>query len=485
MEHRPGLVVHEEHLAFGIKHQNALHHAAQDRVGFFLFGGDLLALVGTNFVPQQFFPKSDRPEIMLDLTLQKGASLKATQEAVARAEKILAADPDIKHWSFYVGQGAIRFYLPLDQQLANDFFAQAVRVGPRSLGVVFLVQFFVGLILALIGGSILGALGFTRYVGNLMSVGIVMELGPLLTGIIMTGYIGAALSAEIGTMVVSEEITALETMALNPVRYVVAPRLLATMLMIPCVTVLGDVVAMAGGLLVSVGVLDVSPQTYFEQAWDQLEPRHVWRGLLKAAVFGTIIAWVLVRDTFRGKSVVNAIIDLPFALPTIVAGLVIMALYGPRTPLDVTIGSFHFDADVTFTRGAIYVALLFVTLPFVVRTVQPVLIELDTELEDAARSLGASGFTTFRRIVLPGILPGILSGVAMAFARAVGEIGAIVLIAGNLPFKTEVASIHLFYRIEQDPEGSAAIAVVLLVISFAVLLGIGGLRWLVTRHERG
>jgi sulfate transport system permease protein len=207
--------------------------------------------------------------------------------------------------------------------------------------------------------------------------------------------------------------------------------------------------------------------------------------VLTTAVFGTVIAWVLVRDSFHGKSVVNAIIDLPFALPTIVAGLVIMALYGPRTPLDVTIGSFHVDADVTFTRGAIYVALLFVTLPFVVRTVQPVLIELDRELEDAAKSLGAGGFTTFRRIVLPAILPGILSGVAMAFARAVGEIGAIVLIAGNLPFKTEVASIHLFYRIEQDPEGSAAIAVVLLAISFGVLLGIGGLRWFVTRHERG
>ena len=139
--------------------------------------------------------------------------------------------------------------------------------------------------------------------------------------------------------------------------------------------------------------------------------------VLTTAVFGTIIAWVLVRDSFAGKSLVNAIIDLPFALPTIVAGLVIMALYGPRTPLDVTIGSFHFDADITFTRTAIYVALLFVTLPFVVRTVQPVLIELDRELEDAARSLGASGFTTFRRIVLPAILPGVLSGVAMAFAR--------------------------------------------------------------------
>ena len=140
---------------------------------------------------------------------------------------------------------------------------------------------------------------------------------------------------------------------------------------------------------------------------------------------------------------------------------------------------------MTFTRWAIFLALLFVTLPFVVRTVQPVLMELDPEMEEAAKSLGASEVATFRHIVLPGILPGILSGVTMAFARAVGEIGSIVLITGNLPFKTEVASIHLFHRIEQDPDGSAAVAVVLLLISFAVLLGIGALRWFVTRHDRG
>ncbi len=207
--------------------------------------------------------------------------------------------------------------------------------------------------------------------------------------------------------------------------------------------------------------------------------------VLTTAVFGTIIAWVLVRDSFAGKSVVNAIIDLPFALPTIVAGLVIMALYGPRTPIDFTIGGHHFDANVTFTRTAIYVALLFVMLPFVVRSVQPVLLELDEDAEQAARSLGASELTIFRRIILPSILPGILSGVAMAFARALGEIGAIVLIAGNLPFKTEVASVLLFHRISQDPDGSAAVAVVLLLISFVVLLGIGALRWYATRHERG
>ncbi len=193
------------------------------------------------------------------------------------------------------------------------------------------------------------------------------------------------------------------------------------------------------------------------------------------AATGTIIAWVLVRDDFRGKSLVNAIIDLPFALPTIVAGLTLIALYGPRSPVGI---------DVTDTRTAIVLALLFVTLPFVVRTVQPVLLELDTEMEEAARSLGAGEGTVFRRIVLPNILPGILSGVALAFARAVGEIGALILISGNLPFKTQVASVFIFLHIQSgDTAGASAIAVVLLAISFAVLLVIGAIRYFATRHE--
>ncbi len=136
---------------------------------------------------------------------------------------------------------------------------------------------------------------------------------------------------------------------------------------------------------------------------------------LTNAVSGTLIAWVLVRDDFPGKSVVNAVIDLPFALPTIVAGLVTLALYGPDSPVGI---------HLAFTRTAIYLVLLFVTLPFVVRTVQPVLLELDRSMEEAARSLGARETAVFFRIVLPNLLPGILSGVAMAFARAVGEIGA-------------------------------------------------------------
>src|SRR5262249_55110799 len=194
------------------------------------------------------------------------------------------------------------------------------------------------------------------------------------------------------------------------------------------------------------------------------------------AVIGTITAWVLVRDDFAGKSLMNAVIDLPFALPTIVGGLTLLTLYGPKSPIGI---------DVAFTRTAIILALLFETLPFVVRTVQPVLHELDREAEEAARSLGAHEARVFRSIVLPNILPGILSGVALAFARAVGEIGAIVLISGNLPFKTEVAAVFVFLHIQGgDQAGASAVAGVMLAISFATLLVIGGLRFLATRHER-
>jgi sulfate transport system permease protein len=171
----------------------------------------------------------------------------------------------------------------------------------------------------------------------------------------------------------------------------------------------------------------------------------------------------------------NSVIDLPFALPTIVVGLVLLALYGPHSPIGV---------NVAFSRWAIYVALLFVTLPFVVRTVQPVLLELDRGMEEAAASLGARSFVIFRRVVLPNILPGILSGLTMAFARAVGEVGSVVLITGNLPFKTEVASVFVLQRAQSDPHGGAAVSVVLLLISFTVLLVIGGLRRLATRHDR-
>jgi sulfate transport system permease protein len=193
------------------------------------------------------------------------------------------------------------------------------------------------------------------------------------------------------------------------------------------------------------------------------------------AVMGTAIAWTLVRDRFPGKGVVDALIDLPFALPTIVAGLTLLALYGPGGP---------FGVDLAFTRTAVLLALLFVTLPFVVRAVQPVLLELDTEMEEAAASLGAGSFAIFRRIVFPNLLPAILSGVALAFARAVGEFGAVVLISGNLPFKTEVASVYIFGRLQSgDENGAAAVSVMLLAIALGVLLAIGAFRRWRTRHD--
>ena len=193
------------------------------------------------------------------------------------------------------------------------------------------------------------------------------------------------------------------------------------------------------------------------------------------AVVGTVIAWVLVRDSFPGKTLLNAVIDLPFALPTIVAGLTLLALYGPKGPIGV---------NVAYTKLAVLLALLFVTLPFVVRTVQPVLIELDREMEEAAASLGAGRGAIFARIVFPNLFPAILSGVALAFARAVGEFGAVVLISGNIPFDTEIASVYIFGQIESDNvTGAAAVSVVLLAISFAALLGIGAIRRWATRHD--
>jgi sulfate/thiosulfate transport system permease protein len=221
--------------------------------------------------------------------------------------------------------------------------------------------------------------------------------------------------------------------------------------------------------------------------WDAISGQEAWSAIkftllvsalvvLVNAVTGTIIAWVLVRDEFPGKRFVNAVIDLPFALPTIVAGLTLLALYGPKGPTGI---------DIAFTRGAVLLALLFVTLPFVVRAVQPVLLELDREMEDAAASLGARPLTVFRRIILPNLRPAILAGVGLGFARAVGEFGSIVLISGNLPFKTEVASVFVFGQIESDrPATAAAVSVLLLAISFVMLLGISWLASRGTRHER-
>ncbi|MFD4460219.1 sulfate ABC transporter permease subunit CysT [Nocardia sp. NPDC058480] len=193
-------------------------------------------------------------------------------------------------------------------------------------------------------------------------------------------------------------------------------------------------------------------------------------------VMGTLIAWVLVRDEFPGKGIVNALIDLPFALPTIVASIVLLALYGPNSPVDIQLNA---------TQPGLVVALAFVTLPFVVRSVQPVLIEVDKEVEQAALSLGASNWTTFRRIVLPTLTPAIISGGGLAFARAIGEYGSVVLIGGNIPRETQMTSQYIQQQIEVDrPVNAAAVSVALLVISFATLFVLRLLAERASRKER-
>ena len=192
-----------------------------------------------------------------------------------------------------------------------------------------------------------------------------------------------------------------------------------------------------------------------------------------SAITGTAVAWVLVRDRFRGKLLLDAVIDLPFALPTIVAGLTLLALYGPKSP---------FGVNIAFTQASVIAALLFVTFPFVVRAVQPVLIELDREMEEAAASLGARPRTIFRRIIIPNLLPAILTGTGLAFAKAVGEFGSVVLISGNVPFDTEVAYVYIFGLIESDDAaGAAAVSTVLLAIAVVVLALIDVVRRRVVR----
>jgi sulfate transport system permease protein len=193
------------------------------------------------------------------------------------------------------------------------------------------------------------------------------------------------------------------------------------------------------------------------------------------AVTGTLIAWVLVRDEFPGKGIVNSLIDLPFALPTIVAGLTLLAFYGPDSPVGI---------NLAFTQASVVMALLFVTLPFVVRAVQPVLLELDREMEQAAESLGASKATVFRRIILPNLAPAIIAGAGLAFARAVGEFGSLVLITGNIPFETQAASVYIFSQVESDNSvGASAVSVVLLIVALVVLLIFGWLSKRALRHD--
>jgi sulfate transport system permease protein len=199
-------------------------------------------------------------------------------------------------------------------------------------------------------------------------------------------------------------------------------------------------------------------------------------------MFGLIVAWVLVRYTFPFKRLVDAMVDLPFALPTAVAGIALTALYTPNGWLGkwlLTLG-----ITVAFTPLGVVVALTFIGLPFVVRTLQPVLEDLDKEVEQAAATLGASPAQTFARVVLPALWPALLTGFALAFARAVGEYGSVIFIAGNMPMKSEIAPLLIVTKLEQyDYAGATAIAVVMLVLSFALMLGINALQhWALSRH---
>jgi sulfate/thiosulfate transport system permease protein len=200
-------------------------------------------------------------------------------------------------------------------------------------------------------------------------------------------------------------------------------------------------------------------------------------------IFGLIVAWVLVRYAFPFKRLVDSIVDLPFALPTAVAGIALTALYAPNGWLGIWLKSL--GITVAFTPLGIVVALTFIGLPFVVRTLQPVLEDLDKEVEQAAATLGASAAQAFIRVILPALWPALLTGFALAFARAVGEYGSVIFIAGNMPMKSEIAPLLIVTKLEQyDYAGATAIAVVMLVLSFALMLGINALQhWALSRHD--
>ncbi len=200
------------------------------------------------------------------------------------------------------------------------------------------------------------------------------------------------------------------------------------------------------------------------------------------AVFGFVVAWVLVRYDFFGKKFLDALVDLPFALPTAVAGITLAALYSPDGWLGKWLAPF--GIPIANTALGVFVALTFVGLPFMVRTVQPVLDELDPELEEAAASLGANRWQVFWRVLLPMSRPALLTGIALAFARALGEYGSVIFIAGNLPGKTQVVSVVIMQELDMFEYGKAtALAAVMLVVSFVLLLGVNALQWWTNRHH--
>ncbi len=245
---------------------------------------------------------------------------------------------------------------------------------------------------------------------------------------------------------------------------VVALLYLSVMLLLPLLAVIND--GLSGGIE---GLIrDVSRPAAFSALRLSL-----WTAAVMTiinTVMGVLTAYVLVRYKFPGRSFLNALIDIPFAIPTLVAGLMLVVLYGPQT----VIGGFlnrQFDWDIIFAPPGIILALLFVSFPFVVRTVQPVLMEIDLDQEDAAATLGASGWMTFRRVLLPAIAPAVATGALLCFARALGEFGSIIVVAGNFPLRSQTAAVYVLSQIESDNQrGASAMSVVLLAIAFTLVL---------------
>ena len=199
--------------------------------------------------------------------------------------------------------------------------------------------------------------------------------------------------------------------------------------------------------------------------------------------FGLIVAWVLVRYRFFGRSVLDALVDLPFALPTAVAGITLATVYGPTGWIGELVAPL--GLKISYTRLGIFLALLFIGLPFIVRTVQPVLEDLDTEIEEAAASLGANRWQVFWRVILPMLAPALLTGFTLAFARALGEYGSVVFISSNIPMKTQITPLLIMSKLEQfDYGGATALAVVMLVVAFVLLFAINIIQWWASRHHR-
>lgn len=248
-------------------------------------------------------------------------------------------------------------------------------------------------------------------------------------------------------------------------------------------------------LLPIAGLLLYTAQMSWDDFWRAVSARQVvasyklsfGASLIAACinlVFGALVAWVLVRYRFAGKRIIDALVDLPFAMPTAVAGIALVTLYASTgwvgQYLDV------FGIRVAYTQLGVVVALTYIGLPFVVRTVQPVLEDLDKEVEEASAIMGASRLTTIRRVIVPALLPALLTGFALAFARAVGEYGSVIFISGNLPFRTEITPLLIVAKAEQyDYQGAAAIGTVMLLTAFVLLLLINGLQWWAARRNGG